>query len=176
MNHLWAPWRMGYVTKGEQSCDCVFCGCGHCDPADDAEHHVLARATHNFVILNAYPYNNGHLMVVPYQHESDFTKLPPHTAIEMMALAQLALAVLQQEYRAEGANIGLNIGKAAGAGIKDHVHMHVVPRWSGDTNFMTSLGETRVVPQSLEDSYSTLAPTMQEFVSKYLSQMLANGE
>ncbi|MHB8995713.1 MAG: HIT family protein [Armatimonadota bacterium] len=176
MNHLWAPWRMGYVTKGGVPSDCVFCECGHCDPATDAEHNVLARANHNYIILNAYPYNNGHLMVVPYQHESDFTKLPPHTAMEMIALAQLALAVLQQEYRAEGANIGLNIGKAAGAGIKDHVHMHVVPRWSGDTNFMTALAETRVVPQSLADCYCTLAPAMREFVEKYLSQMLAKPE
>lgn len=172
MDHLWAPWRIGYVSATGAASDCVFCDCAVCEHGQDGERRILARAAHNFIVLNAYPYNNGHLMVVPYQHESDFTKLPPHTATEIIVLAQLAVAVLQQEYRAEGANIGFNIGKAAGAGIKDHVHLHVVPRWSGDTNFMTALAETRVVPQSLDDSYAKLAPVMQEFVDKYLAQML----
>ena len=163
---------MSYVLQTERPQGCVFCDKADSDPVDDCRDGILARATHNFVILNAFPYNNGHLMVVPYAHESDFTKLPPDTVAEMMALAQLALVVLQSEYQAEGANIGLNIGKPAGAGIKDHVHLHVVPRWSGDTNFMTALAQTRVVPQSLEDSHAILAPVMQEFVDKNLPHML----
>lgn len=164
---------MSYVSLTTAKVEgCVFCDKSDAEASHDRERGVLARGRHNFIILNAYPYNNGHMMVVPYAHESDFTRLNPNTASEMVALAQIALAVLQQEYRAEGANIGLNIGKAAGAGIKDHVHMHVVPRWSGDTNFMTALAETRVVPQSLPQSYDLLAPVMQDFVEKYLQQML----
>lgn len=172
MDHLWAPWRIGYVQQAQPVAGCVFCQAGSADPSHDEANRVLARAPHCFIILNVFPYNNGHLMVVPYAHESDFTQLPPATASEMMALAQLALAVLQQVYRAEGANVGLNIGKPAGAGIADHLHLHIVPRWSGDTNFMTALAQTRVVPQSLEDSGRLLAPVMQEFVDKYLPDML----
>jgi len=163
---------MGYVTQTERPQGCVFCDKADADRAHDCRDGILARADHCFVVLNAFPYNNGHLMVVPYVHESDFSQLPPDTVAEMMALAQLALVVLRSEYRAEGANIGLNIGKPAGAGIKDHLHLHVVPRWSGDTNFMTVLAETRVAPQSLEDSHALLAPVMQDFVDKHLSHML----
>lgn len=164
---------MSYVTQTTTKVEgCVFCDHSDCEAAHDEQRGVLARGQHNFIILNAYPYNNGHMMVVPYAHESDFTRLSPDTVSEMIALAQIALAVLRQEYGAEGANIGLNIGKPAGAGIADHVHMHIVPRWSGDTNFMTALAETRVVPQSLDDTFKKLAPVMQEFVHKYLAQML----
>lgn len=164
---------MSYVAQTTTKVEgCVFCDKSDAEAAHDRERGVLARGRHNFIILNAYPYNNGHMMVVPYAHESDFTRLSPDVVCEMIALAQIALAVLQQEYQAEGANLGLNIGKPAGAGITDHVHMHVVPRWSGDTNFMTALAQTRVVPQSLQDSYDLLAPFLQEFVAKYLAQML----
>jgi ATP adenylyltransferase len=163
---------MSYVTQAQRQEGCVFCDKAEADQERARCAGILARACHNFVILNAYPYNSGHMMVVPYQHESDFTLLPPETAAEMIALGQLALAVLRQEFGAEGANIGLNIGKAAGAGIKDHVHLHIVPRWAGDTNFMTALAETRVVPQSLEDTQAQLGPVMQKFVDEHLSRML----
>lgn len=125
---------------------------------------VLVRAEHNFVVLNAFPYNTGHLMVVPISHESDFTALPVATGHEMMALAQLAVQALRETYHAEGANVGLNIGKPAGAGIQDHLHLHVVPRWSGDANFMTTTAQTRIVPQSLEDTWGQLAPVLQSLV------------
>jgi ATP adenylyltransferase len=164
VNHLWAPWRMKYVSNAEAQDGCVFCACTERE-ADDAT-GVLAHASHNFVILNAFPYNSGHLMVVPYEHQSDFTALPAETLHEMMALAQVAVAVLQQEFRCEGANVGLNIGKAAGAGIKDHLHLHIVPRWGGDTNFMTTLDDTRVVPQSLEDTWARLAPCLQRAIAE----------
>jgi len=150
---------MKYVSAADAQDGCVFCTCAQREP-DDAS-GVLARARHNFVILNAFPYNSGHMMVVPYEHQSDFTVLPAETLHEMTALAQVAVAVLQQEFRCEGANLGLNIGKAAGAGIKDHLHLHIVPRWSGDTNFMTTLDDTRVVPQSLADTWARLAPSLQ---------------
>lgn len=164
MKHLWAPWRMKYVSRADAQDSCVFCACA-VQPDSDASHGVLARGEHCFVILNAFPYNNGHMMVVPYQHESDFTALPAETLHEMMALAQLGVSVLQQEFRCEGANIGLNIGKAAGAGIKDHIHLHIVPRWTGDTNFMTTLAATRVAPQSLEDTWAHLAPALRAAIA-----------
>lgn len=174
MKQIWAPWRMVYVTQTDKQDGCVFCEMACVEHA--ADHCVLARAHYNYIILNVYPYNSGHLMVVPYKHESDFTRLPAHTAAEMMALAQLALIALQQEFRCEGANIGLNIGKAAGAGIKDHIHLHVVPRWTGDTNFMTALAETRVVPQSLEAAHQLLAPVLQCLVEEQLPQMLTQTQ
>jgi len=150
---------MQYVTNAEAQEGCVFCNCVLQET--DAAAGVLVRAQHNFVILNAFPYNSGHMMVVPYEHQSDFTCLPEATLCEMMALAQVALTVLRQEFRCEGANIGMNVGKVAGAGIKDHMHLHVVPRWGGDTNFMATLDDTRVVPQALEDTWAQLAPAMQ---------------
>jgi ATP adenylyltransferase len=164
---------MSYVTGTTARHEgCVFCDKADAEAAHDSPTGILARAKHNFVILNAYPYNSGHLMVVPYEHQDDFTKLAPETGAEMMALAQLAVVVLTQEFAAEGANIGMNIGRAAGAGIADHLHLHVVPRWVSDTNFMTTLAATRVVPQSLEDTQRLLAPVMQAFVREHLAQML----
>ena len=166
MNHLWAPWRMSYVSSADRQPGCVFCS--RCQQDEDHRHGILARARHNFVILNAYPYNSGHMMVVPYEHQSDFPSLPSETVTEMMTIAQLCLVVLQQELHCEGANIGLNIGKPAGAGIADHIHLHIVPRWTGDTNFMTTLGDTRVVPQCLEDTREVLAPPLQKLLAERL--------
>jgi len=158
---------MSYVVNSDSQPECVFCA--RSDEALDATCGVLARARHNFLILNAFPYNSGHLMVVPYEHQHDLTLLPAETLHEMMLLMQLAVGVLQQEFRCEGANVGMNIGKAAGAGIKDHIHLHIVPRWSGDTNFMTVLDETRVVPESLESAWCRLAPPLQRAVAEVLS-------
>lgn len=161
---------MSYVTSTDNQPGCIFCDKPRED--EDLANGVLARADHTFVILNAYPYNSGHMMVVPYGHHSDFTEIPPNVACEMMAMAQLAVMVLQQEFSCEGANIGLNIGKSAGAGIKDHIHLHVVPRWTGDTNFMTTLGDHRVVPEALEETWKRLAPPLQKLISERLSLML----
>ena len=165
MDHLWAPWRMKYVSNSDAPrSGCVFCDCVQ-DDQDDT-HGILARGRHNFLILNAFPYNSGHMMVVPFEHQSEFTALPAETLHEMMALAQVAVKVLQQELRCEGANVGMNIGKAAGAGIKDHLHLHIVPRWSGDTNFMTTLDQTRVVPQDPEETWAHLAPRLRATIAE----------
>jgi ATP adenylyltransferase len=151
---LWAPWRIEYIT-GPKADECIFCAAVASD--DDAGHFVVTRAEHCFVMLNAYPYTSGHLMVSPYDHVPSLGELDEATLLELMTLTQDSLAALHETYGPEGFNIGMNQGKAAGAGVEEHVHMHVVPRWVGDTNFMPVVGDVRVLPQSLEDSYSNLA-------------------
>ncbi len=155
MDTLWAPWRADYVMEAKPA-GCVFC----LAPGrhDDSRTFVLHRGQHCFIILNAYPYNNGHLMIVPYRHIADLSVLDAQAATEMMALTQRSLVVLRDALHPAGFNVGVNMGNAAGAGIADHVHLHVVPRWVGDSNFMTVVGDTRVLPQSLAESYRLLAP------------------
>ncbi len=152
---LWAPWRSGYVSGTEpKDTRCIFC----VKPAEDrdAENYILWRGELVFVILNAYPYNNGHLMVVPYEHNGDLTAADPRALAEVMAVSRRCVAVLYECLRPAGYNLGMNLGAPAGAGVADHLHLHIVPRWTGDTNFMTVLADTRVLPQSLRDSYNTL--------------------
>ncbi|GAC1410121.1 MAG: HIT domain-containing protein [Chloroflexota bacterium] len=155
MDTLWAPWRASYVMESKAE-GCIFCSKPR--EQDDAGNYLLHRGTYCFVMLNAYPYNNGHLMVIPYAHVSDVAALPPPVAAELMTLTQGSIGILRQGLRAAGFNVGVNMGSAAGAGIADHVHLHIVPRWIGDSNFMTVVGATRVLPQSLEDTYGLLAP------------------
>lgn len=156
---MWSPWRMAYITAehdhGFEGPSCVFCEL----PArgDDAATYILHRAGRAFVIMNLYPYNNGHLMIVPYAHVDALGALDAATTAEMMDLAQRAQAVLEDRMRPQGFNIGINQGRAAGAGIADHLHMHVLPRWVGDTNFMPALGDVRVMPQHLDETYALLA-------------------
>jgi ATP adenylyltransferase len=157
---MWAPWRMAYVG-GEHAGDhdgpsCVFCDLPRRD--DDERSLILRRGRRAFVIMNLYPYNNGHLMMVPYEHVDSLRGLPVETLAEMMELAQLAQSVLEETMRPQGFNLGINQGRAAGAGIADHVHMHIVPRWVGDTNFMPALADTRVMPQHLDETYALLRP------------------
>jgi ATP adenylyltransferase len=144
MQRLWAPWRMAYVT-GERPEGCVFCDARK----HSAAAHVLYESEHCFAILNRYPYNNAHTMVVPNAHVEDLLQLSQEQLADMMDIAQGVVEALKLCMRAEGINLGMNVGQAAGAGIDDHLHLHVVPRWQGDTNFLTTLGETRVVPQAL---------------------------
>ena len=157
---MWAPWRMAYVSAENdheyEGPRCVFCDL----PAmgDDAQALILARGEHCFVILNAYPYASGHLMVVPYAHLDRLTDLAPEAVVEMMDLARTAQDVLQGALKPHGFNLGMNQGAAAGAGIEAHLHLHLVPRWSGDTNFMPVTGDVRVMPQSLEETYALLKP------------------
>ena len=151
---LWAPWRLDYI-KGPKPGECIFCAAVHGD--DDAGRYVVGRGEHCFVMLNAYPYNNGHVMVSPTAHTASIEDLPDDHLLELMHLTQRSLTALREAYSPEGFNIGINQGKVAGAGFDDHVHMHVVPRWGGDTNFMPVIGSTRVLPQSLDDSYETLS-------------------
>lgn len=153
---LWAPWRLAYVKDAskESEQECIFCA----KPAegDDRANLIAHRGERCFVILNLFPYTNGHLMIAPYEHVGALPDLDPATLTEMMELTKRAMRALEGAYAPHGYNVGFNQGKVAGAGVEHHIHMHVVPRWGGDTNFMPVLGDTRVMPQSLEDSYAAL--------------------
>ena len=156
---MWSPWRMSYVSAEkehgfEEGPSCVFCSLPAQD--DDERTYILYRGARAFVIMNLYPYNNGHLMVVPYAHVDSIAALDEPTLSEMMGLAQRSQAVLTERMRPQGFNLGMNQGRAAGAGIADHVHMHLLPRWIGDTNFMPALGDVRVMPQHLDETYQLL--------------------
>ena len=150
---LWAPWRLEYIKSPKPD------GCILCDKpgeGDDEAAYVVHRGGTCFVILNAFPYNNGHLMIAPYEHTGSLEELPDDTVLELMQLTQHAIRALDEVYSPEGFNVGINQGKVAGAGVEDHIHQHVVPRWGADTNFMPVIGSTRVLPQSLADSYRAL--------------------
>jgi ATP adenylyltransferase len=153
---IWAPWRLEYVKDASKDSEqkCIFCA----KPADgdDEANLIVHRGERCFVILNLFPYTNGHLMVAPFDHLGSITELPAETIAEMMELAQRAMRGLEDRYAPHGYNVGFNQGRVAGAGVEHHIHMHVVPRWGGDTNFMPVLADTRVMPQSLEQSYETL--------------------
>ena len=160
MDILWSPWRYDYISSGESkdgsaSAKCVFCDILS-SPADDEEKFILHRAGHNFVILNIYPYVSGHLMIVPFAHLADFDRAEKAATDEMMDLAKLCQSALRDVYKPNGMNLGMNFGKAAGAGVAEHFHMHILPRWVGDVNFMTSVGETRTIPESLQTTYEKL--------------------
>jgi ATP adenylyltransferase len=153
---IWAPWRLEYVKDASKDVEqgCIFC----VKPAeeDDEANLIVHRGERCFVILNLFPYTNGHLMVAPYEHLGSITELSTETIAELMELAQRAMRGLEDRYAPHGYNVGFNQGRVAGAGVEHHIHMHVVPRWGGDTNFMPVLADTRVMPQSLEQSYETL--------------------
>ncbi len=151
MKHLWSPWRMKYIQKHLQADGCVFCKVQKMP--DNEENLIVYRGENAYVIMNRFPYTSGHVLVLPYVHENNLEILPEATRAEMMELVTKTMSVLRGTYHPQGFNFGANIGAAAGAGIAPHVHLHIVPRWNGDTNFMSTLGETRVVPEALEDSY-----------------------
>lgn len=154
MNHLWAPWRMAYIANADKSEGCIFCD----KPAleRDEETHILHRGSRAFVMLNAFPYSNGHLMVAPNKHTADLNDLDEGELLEVMGLTRLCVNVLRRCSQPDGFNVGANMGRVAGAGVAHHVHMHIVPRWNGDTNFMAVVGGVRVVPESLDQSYARL--------------------
>ena len=154
MDFLFSPWRYAYVTAAGEAGKCVFCAI--LQAQNDPANLVLHRGESCFVMLNAYPYTSGHSMVVPYAHLDELHQLPRSAAEEMMALTQKLEAALRELYRPDGINLGMNVGKAAGAGIAGHIHMHVLPRWFGDTNFMTAVSETRVLPEDLQTTYQKL--------------------
>ncbi len=151
MDRLWTPWRYNYISGAKQSQGCIFCD----KPAanNDEEHYIVYRGNHNFVILNAYPYTSGHVMIAPYEHAPTPEAAAEETLVEMMLLLRKTVACLRAAYRPDGLNTGMNIGEAAGAGVAGHIHMHALPRWVGDANFMTAVGETRVIPEDLEQTY-----------------------
>jgi ATP adenylyltransferase len=187
MDQLWTPWRYAYVT-GERAAPragvpealaswpgdhhCVFCNLLaatdyailHGMPREEAERAsgILARQKSCFLILNAYPYNNGHLMIAPFQHEASLATLPAETAADIMTAARRAEQALRAVYNPHGLNLGLNLGDAAGAGVADHLHLHAVPRWSGDTNYMTVIAETRVLPEMLDTSWRRLRGALEQ--------------
>ena len=161
MDILWNPWRYDYIKSGEQKSNTANSGgCVFCDilknPATDEEKFILHRAGFNFVILNIFPYVSGHLMIVPYAHLADLDKADKQATDEMMDLAKQCQTAIREVYQPNGMNLGMNFGKAAGAGVAEHFHLHILPRWIGDVNFMTSIGETRTIPEDLQTTYEKL--------------------
>ena len=159
MDRLYTPWRYDYIkgASGEKTgtgSACIFCALTA--RGDDESSFILHRARLNFVVLNVYPYTSGHLMIVPFEHTADFSSLDKETSDELMDLAKRAQGILEEVYRPHGFNLGMNLGRVAGAGVADHIHLHVMPRWKGDTNFMSTVGETRVLPEDLGTTYKKL--------------------
>ncbi|MCS6885103.1 MAG: HIT domain-containing protein [Acidobacteriota bacterium] len=154
MDYVWSPWRYKYISAAAKQDGCVFCKIA--GENIDEQNYVLNRSKHNFIILNIFPYTCGHLMIVPYKHTSELCLLEKEISDEMMDLLKHCQKVIFQEYRCNGINLGMNIGKAAGAGIVEHVHMHILPRWIGDANFTTTIAETRILPEELTTTYARL--------------------
>lgn len=155
MKIIWSPWRMKYIQNNHKADQCPFCAA--LEGSELSEHNLLFKGEKAFVILNRYPYTTGHLLILPLEHQEKMADLDQETRSEMMELINHALKVLDQTYHPEGFNVGLNMGEAAGAGIPKHLHWHIVPRWVGDTNYMTSVGDVRVLPETLEDTYQKIA-------------------
>lgn len=160
MDRLWAPWRIDYIKAPKQTDGCIFCD----NPQqEDEDRLIVFRGEQAFVMLNLYPYNNGHVLIAPYDHLADMENIPAGTQAEMLALSTRCMAVMRTEMNAEGFNFGANIGAAAGAGIAEHLHLHVVPRWTGDTNFMPVLGNTKVQIEGLHETRATLAAALERY-------------
>lgn len=159
MERLWSPWRSEYITATGTDMSagrrCIFCEAEK-NAANDEKNFVLYRGARNFVILNLYPYISGHMMIAPYAHLGEFDAAAKEETDEMMDLTKRCQTALREVYHPQGFNIGMNLGRAGGAGVADHIHMHIIPRWDGDTNFMTTLGETRVLPEDLPTTYHKL--------------------
>ncbi len=162
MDVLWSPWRYDYIKANKDENPAASSGCVFCDilnnSVSDEETFILHRAEFNFVILNIYPYISGHLMVVPYKHLSSLSEASKEITDELMDLTKKCQTALQSAYQPQGVNIGMNLGKAAGAGVAEHFHMHILPRWVGDANFMTAISETRTIPESLNTTFEKLKP------------------
>ncbi|HEY7163478.1 MAG TPA: HIT domain-containing protein [Candidatus Binatia bacterium] len=154
MKQLWAPWRMAYIDEGSKAPGCVFCE--NLKHKDSREVLVITQTRHSMVMLNKYPYNNGHLLLAPKRHESELIRLPAEEYVDLSEALRKSVEVIRHVLKPGGVNLGMNLGHTAGAGIEDHLHWHVVPRWDGDTNFMPVIAETKVMPQHLLDSYDRL--------------------
>jgi ATP adenylyltransferase len=157
---LWSPWRYDYIKSGSseeqgRAPSCVFCALQQ-ETGEDESRFILHRGRFNFVVLNIYPYISGHLMIIPYAHLGELDTAPKETTDELMDLTKRAQTLLRETYSPHGFNIGMNLGRAAGAGVAEHIHLHIMPRWMGDTNFMSTIGETRVIPEDLQTTYSKL--------------------
>jgi len=154
MGHIWSPWRMKYIMNHEHKGGCIFCDALEC--SDGVENLIAYRGKRAFVILNRFPYTSGHLMVVPIEHKPSMEDLDTETLTEIMVLVNKSLKILRMVYTPEGFNVGSNIGSVAGAGVASHVHFHIVPRWGGDTNFITTTGMVRVIPEELSQTYERI--------------------
>ncbi len=154
MEHIWSPWRYRYIAAADGEEVCVFCRA--MASGDDRASLIVHRGERNFVILNLFPYTSGHLMIVPYEHIASLAGVDEATTAEMMEIAKQSQRAIESEYHPDGLNIGLNLGGAAGAGVADHLHLHVVPRWTGDANFVSIIGETRVLPEELTTTFERL--------------------
>jgi len=163
MKKHWAPWRLDFIL-GPKEKGCIFCKLPR--QKSDRENLILHRGRHNFIILNKFPYNNGHLMVIPYRHTKDLSRLTRPENAEMMEFCGIAAKALEKSMKPQGHNLGMNLGGAGGAGIRDHLHMHVVPRWVGDTNFMPVLADTKVLVEHLGDTYDRLVPAIQKVIKQ----------
>jgi ATP adenylyltransferase len=163
LDRLYTPWRLAYVTGAAKSSDCVFCAA---QQSSDADALIVLRGATCFVILNLFPYNNGHLMVVPNRHIATLVDALPEELHEMMEFTRLSEIALREAFEPHGLNVGINLGKAAGAGILEHLHIHLVPRWTGDTNFMTVIGQTRVLPQELPVTADRLRPIFEKLAAQ----------
>jgi len=163
MKQLWAPWRMAYIDAGANDQSCIFCT--KYREADLRAALVLAHTEHTVVMMNKYPYNNGHLLLAPKRHENNLTRLPNLEFADLNENLRRAMEVVRQVFNPTGINLGMNLGKCAGAGIEEHLHWHIVPRWDGDTNFMPVIAETRVMPQHLFDSFDRLQPHFKNLTS-----------
>ncbi|MHC1688832.1 MAG: HIT domain-containing protein [Methanothrix sp.] len=159
MENLWAPWRIDYILS-KKPAGCIFCD----KPVEDRddENLILLRGKYHFIIMNAFPYNNGHMMVVPYKHTSSLSDWSAEERAEMMELADLGVELLKRTMRPDGFNLGINMGLVAGAGVADHIHFHIVPRWNGDTNFMPVLSDTRVISEGLRATFGKLKEALAE--------------
>ncbi len=156
MKRLWAPWRMEYILSEKKNKSCLFCDISKANKTADKKNLILYRGKYCFVLMNRYPYNNGHLMVVPYFHTPTFDGLSDKMLFDLIKTVDKSVAILRKAFRPEGFNIGLNFGKVAGAGMEQHMHIHIVPRWAGDTDSMPIISETRVMPEHLRKTYNKL--------------------
>lgn len=156
MKRIWAPWRKRYIFAKKRMSDCIFCRVRVAATKADRKNLLLYRSLHSFVMLNLYPYNNGHLMLVPNRHVPSLEKLEDEERLDILRLLDRSLGILRKSFHPQGFNIGMNLGKSGGAGVPDHVHIHVVPRWEGDTNFMPVIGGTKVISDSLNSTYEVL--------------------
>lgn len=161
-DQLWAPWRLKYIENADKMEGCIFCEFPKQDSASDAANLIVHRGELAYIILNAYPYSNGHLMVVPYQHTASLDCFSDREMLEVMQLTRLSVKLLRCAFKPDGFNLGVNMGRAAGAGIADHIHWHIVPRWNGDTNFMPVLADVRVIPESLQVVHQRLREALVE--------------
>jgi ATP adenylyltransferase len=153
---LWAPWRLQYIESADKTDGCIFCTFPAAGEERDREHLIVHRANRAYIILNAFPYSNGHLMVVPFRHTARMEEYEDDEMLDVMRLTRLGIALLRAAFKPDGFNLGVNMGRVAGAGIADHLHWHIVPRWNGDTNFMPVMADVRVIPESLSEVHRRL--------------------